>query len=167
MREAWRTRTDADAVARELLRPYHAHGFDPGFGGTVVALPGITGARDTRNIHDHAAVAEIDHMCSSFTRAQEYAAEIHGDDGIPLIHHHASNRGAIFHLPEQPVRHDPGVVHETVQAAELSRNTRHGSGDFPFVGDVHAVTARLHRVGRAQRFGLFEVVGIQIEKSDI
>src|ERR1700692_2427351 len=167
MGEAGRYRPDADAVAREFLRPDHAHGFDPGFGRTVVALPSITGTRNTGNIHDHTAVAELDHVCGSFTRAQEYSAEIHGNDRIPLIHRHAPDHCAVLHFHEQAVAHDPRVVHETVQPAEVGRDTRHGGGDFTFVRDVHAVTACLHRLGRTQRFRLFEVICIQIKKSDI
>src|ERR1700692_1075684 len=124
MGEAGRYRPDADAVAREFLRPDHAHGFDPGFGRTVVALPSITGARNTGNIHDPAAVAELDHVRSSFTRAQEYSAEIHADDRIPLIHRHAPDHRAVFHFHEQAVAYDPGIVHETVQSAEVGRHAR-------------------------------------------
>src|ERR1700688_1121306 len=129
MGEAGRYRPDADAVAREFLRPDHAHGFDPGLGRTVVALPGIAGAGNTRDIHDHAAVAEFDHVSRSFTRAQEYSAEIHAGDRIPLIHRHASDHRAVFHFHQQAVAHDARIVHETVQSAEVGRDTRHGGAD--------------------------------------
>ncbi len=151
MSEAGRYRPDADAVAREFLRPDHAHGFDPGFGRAVVALPGIADTGNAGNVHDHAAVAEFDHVRGSFTRAQEHAAEIHADDGIPLVHRHASDHGAVLHFHEQSVAHDAGIVHEAVQSAEVGRDARHGGADFAFVGDVHTITARLDRLGRAQR----------------
>src|SRR3984893_10056063 len=167
MGKTGRYRPDADAIAREFLLPDHAHGFDPGLGRTVVALPSITDARNTGNIHYHTAVAALDHVRSSFTRAQEYSAEIHGDDRIPLIHRHASDHRAVLHFYEQAVAHDPRIVHETVQPAEVGRDTRHGGGDFTFIGDVHGVSACLHRLGRAQLFRLFEVIRIQIEKSEI
>src|SRR6202022_2820931 len=124
MREAGRYRPDANAVTREFLRPDPAHGFDPRFGSAVVALPSVPDARNTGNIHDHAAVAELDHVRSSFTRAQEYSAEIHADDRIPLIHRHASDHRAVFHFHEQAVTHYPRVVHETVQSADAACDTR-------------------------------------------
>src|ERR1019366_6091847 len=148
MRESGCNRTDADAVARELLCPDHAHGFDPGLGGAVVGLPSVAGATNARNIDDHPAVAALDHVRSGFARAQEYTAEIHADDRVPLIHRHAADHGAVFHFHQQAVAHDPGIVHQPVQTAEVGHDARHGGGDFAFVGDVHAVSACLHRLGR-------------------
>src|SRR5260370_21587075 len=147
MSEAGRYRPDADTVAREFLRPDHPHGFNPGFGRTVVALPGIAGAGNTGNIYDHAAVAELDHVRGSFTRAHEYSAEIHADDRIPLIHRHASDHLAVFHFHEQAVAHYPRVVHETIQSPEVARDTRHGGGDFAFGAHLPARTARLDPSG--------------------
>ena len=54
---------------RELLRPYHAHGFDARLGGAVVGLTGVADPRNTGNIHDDAAMAEANHLRRRFTRA--------------------------------------------------------------------------------------------------
>src|SRR5260370_35263990 len=130
MSEAAGYRPDGDAVAREFLRPDPPHGFNPGFGRTVVALPGIAGAGNTGNIYDHAAVTELDHVRGSFTRAQEYSAEIHADDRIPLIHRHASDHLPVFHFHEQAVAPYPRVVHEPIQSAEVGRALLHASRDL-------------------------------------
>ena len=163
MREAGRNGADANAIAREFLRPDHAHGFDSRFRRAVVALPGVADPGNAGDVDDHAAIAVLDHVRGGLARAQKHGAEIHVDHGVPLIHRHAADDRAVLDLHQQAVAHDAGVVHQAVQAAEVRRNARHGGADLGLIGDVHPVFACLYRLGRAQPGRLFQVGRVQIE----
>ncbi len=68
---------------------------------------------------------KLDHLRSGLARAQEYAAQVHADNRIPLIQRHAPDDGAVLHLDQQAIAHDAGIVHQPIQAPEVRRDLRH------------------------------------------
>jgi len=70
----------------------------------------------------------------------EEAGQVGGDDGIPL---------ALFHLREELVAGDTGVVHQDVDRADFGGDLLDGRLALLIVGDVEAVQRDLEAFGLA------------------
>jgi hypothetical protein len=103
-------RADVDVEARELLGGGLREADDAGLGRSVVRLAEVAHLADDRGHVDDAAAAALDEVREGGVRAVEDAAEVGGDDLLPLLDGHAAD-GA--------VAVDAGVVDEDVEPAEL------------------------------------------------
>src|SRR6185369_6054728 len=118
-REAWGYRADPNPVTGQFERPDHGHRGDARLGRGVVGLTHVAEARDAGDVHDHPAAAELDHAFRSLATAQEYAGQVHIDDGLPLLEAHLAGHRAVLALDEQGVADNSGVIDDAVEPSQL------------------------------------------------
>src|SRR5690606_39664685 len=110
-------------------------------GGRVVGLAHVAGAGYAGNVDNAAFAAGFDHLGSRFTAAQEYAGQVHVDHRLPLLQAHALFNHAVFAFHQQGIAQNTGVVHQTVDAAEILNNLVEGGDHLVFFGDVADIGA--------------------------
>lgn len=118
---------DLDVEARELLGGGLREADDAGFGRGVVRLAEVAHLADDRGHVDDAAAAALDQVRQGGVGAVKDAAEVGGDDLLPLLDGHTPNR---------PIAVDAGVVNEDVEATVLLDRRLHERRALIGVGDV-------------------------------
>ncbi len=106
----------ADGVDAHAGRPLEGQrlrqGHEPGFGGVVVGVVAIADERvGGGRVEDHAA-ARLEHQAAGRLRRPEGAAEVGGDDLVPLLRRDVERRVAHAHA---------GVVDQHVEVADSSK----------------------------------------------
>jgi len=124
-------------------------------------------AGDAGDIHDHTAVAALDHVLGGLPPAQKDARQIHPDYRVPLIEAHRADHGAILDLDQKSIAHDSRVVDQAVQPAKIGCDTVHRIGDLRLFRDVHAIVPRRDRVRRAKPRSLLQIGCIEVEQREV
>jgi len=148
--ESRREGVDRHPFAGELLGERLREGRDARLRRRIVRLAEVPDLPDHRgDVHD-ASVVLLEHLVDEDLRAVEDAVQVDGEDLAP--------RGVV-HLHERLVRVDPGIVHENVEAAELTEDFLRHPERVRIVTDVglrdeRPPAHRLDRIGDVAR-GLF------------
>ena len=121
-------RVGRDPAARALHGDDRGERGDAGLGGAVVALAEVAQqTRRRRRVDDVARLALGLPVLHRRAGGQEVPAQVHADDGVPVV---------VGHLGQRLVPQDAGVVDQRVEPAELA----HGGLDEPVrdvgIGDV-------------------------------
>ncbi len=154
---------DADAVARQLLRPHHGICRHAGLGGRVVRLAHVAGTGYRGNVDDRALALKLNHLRGDLAGAEKYAGEVDVDHRLPLRQAHL-RQFAVLEFYGEPIAENAGVVDQAVQATKVVADLAHHVANLLFVGDIAQVGACVTASVLASCHGFIQPILIKVDQ---